>query len=134
VQLKMIDFAHCQDVGGDRPDEEYLCGVDNFRAHLEAQLQGSAPGIQEWLKSRLVPPPPTAPHDEEEERARSHVDSLQTHHHAMDRCVSAPPKGEEKDNFTANAATISGATGQQMVRELASHHIVWPNRTHPVAA
>lgn len=130
VQLKMIDFAHFSDVGGDRPDEEYLCGVDNFRAHLEAQLQGSATDVQAWLQKRLVPPPPSAPHDEEEIGAHKRLQQASSDRGSSERGTSAPPKGEDNfvENFLANGATISGATGLQMVRELATNHIVWSNR------
>eukprot|EP00928_Gymnodinium_smaydae_P025834 TRINITY_DN20468_c0_g1_i1.p1 TRINITY_DN20468_c0_g1~~TRINITY_DN20468_c0_g1_i1.p1 ORF type:complete len:640 (-),score=168.12 TRINITY_DN20468_c0_g1_i1:403-2274(-) len=78
VRVTMIDFAHAADVGGEDADAEYLCGLDNFRTHLEAlarcplegeDLEGCPSELREWIRERLVPPAPPERQDEEERQA-----------------------------------------------------------------
>merc|ERR1712217_677929 len=99
----MIDFTHFADVGGKQPDEEYLCGIDNFRAHLEALLQGSVADAPGWLAGRLVPPPPPGPQDKEEVRTSRelHVERIRP-----GSCCSRSPQMEA--NLASNTQTVSG--------------------------
>eukprot|EP00429_Kryptoperidinium_foliaceum_P012988 CAMPEP_0176044732 /NCGR_PEP_ID=MMETSP0120_2-20121206/22202_1 /TAXON_ID=160619 /ORGANISM="Kryptoperidinium foliaceum, Strain CCMP 1326" /LENGTH=677 /DNA_ID=CAMNT_0017378137 /DNA_START=54 /DNA_END=2085 /DNA_ORIENTATION=+ len=110
VHVRMIDFANFEDVGGDLPDEEYLCGLANIQAYLRALLDGSgAAGVEH----RLVPPPKPELQDAEQERAWR----------ALQRPASDGAEPVNADdigvaNLEANALTISGAVGRALSREL----------------
>eukprot|EP00421_Protoceratium_reticulatum_P066367 CAMPEP_0168405276 /NCGR_PEP_ID=MMETSP0228-20121227/25061_1 /TAXON_ID=133427 /ORGANISM="Protoceratium reticulatum, Strain CCCM 535 (=CCMP 1889)" /LENGTH=249 /DNA_ID=CAMNT_0008418905 /DNA_START=30 /DNA_END=779 /DNA_ORIENTATION=- len=116
--LRTIDFAHVVDTGDRRPDEEYLCGLDNFRVHLEALLRGPPEEAAAWLAGRLAPVPPAGLHDAEEERATQAAQG--------DQPGAPPPPAEEDRNREANYSTTSGVTGNPLMCELASHGIMWP--------
>lgn len=122
VQVKIIDFANFQDVGGEMPDQEYLCGIANVRMFLEALLRDQSPGGP--LAGSLVPPPAAEVQDLEQERARER----------LKQATSAPAKEgspvgvgtDDETNLAANAQTISGATGRTLLREIAPRHLVRP--------
>merc|ERR1740123_1159129 len=117
----MIDFANFQDVGGNLPDFEYLCGINNTRIFLQALLCGqpldSPPAIQ------LVPPPPVEVQDLEQENARQ-----------LFKCAKTTPVflgsmgdvdgTDDEGHLGPNAQTVSGATGRTLMREIAPRHMV----------
>jgi len=76
VQMRMIDFAHSVNVGGEEPDREFLCGVDNLRVYLEALRQHeTASERQAWIQQQLVPPPPPEVYDAEQQAAALSLES-----------------------------------------------------------
>lgn len=121
VRLNIIDFANFEDVGGDKPDEEYLCGLQNLQVFLKGVLEGSP---SDWIPGDLTPPPPAEAQDEEQDRVWRALQAKSPSHHAL-------VDMEQEANFMANARTISGAVGRPLLRELASHHIVLPRSEQP---
>jgi len=70
IQMRMIDFAHTANVGGDEPDREFLCGLENLCVYLEALRHESSPNDRiGWIQRHLVPPPEPDIYDVEQEAA-----------------------------------------------------------------
>jgi len=128
VQLKMIDFANFENVGGELSDEEYLCGVRNLQIFLRGLLEGWASDSS--IETKLSAPPCPKLQDLEQQHA---FEALQRSRRAPLAASARDPRdfgaetASEDDpsgHLSANAQTISGATGRNLLRELASHRIV----------
>jgi len=123
VQVKIIDFANFQDVGGELPDQEYLCGISNLRMFLEALLRN--PSLDGPPASSLVPPPPSEVQDLEQERARQRLKQVKSAPAQEGSTIGTGT--DDETNLAANAQTISGATGRTLLREIAPRHLLRPD-------
>lgn len=114
VRLKMIDFANSESVGGDHPDLEYLCGLQNLRLYLQSMLSPHA--LEGPRPEQLVSPPSPRQQDLEQERCREAMLSK------FPSNPGAEPADEtEHRNLQDNAVTVSGATGGTLRREVGSN-------------
>jgi len=122
VQLKMIDFANFEEVGGEEPDEEYLCGVSNIRSYLQTMLDGGS------AAPKLIPPPPPAKQDQEQQKAWEALQAGRSPKNsqlrARTKSNSSRAGGKEED---VNVTTVSGATGRTLLRELATSRLLSPD-------
>jgi len=129
LRLKTIDFANFEDVGGDCPDEEYLCGIANIKVFLQALLDGSA--FDAPSQADLASPPPPSRQDAEQQGAWEALQRSLKARVEGGGCAGGDLQCEDgapNPNLAANAQTISGATGRTLLRELASsHHLVRVN-------
>jgi len=115
VQVKIIDFANFHNVGGNSPDLEYLCGINNARMFLQELLHGQL--------LELVPPPPAEVQDLEQENARQLFRFSET----TPICPGSTRAIDVADDdgcLASNAQTVSGATGRTLMREIAPRHMV----------
>lgn len=117
VRLKIIDFANFESVSSELPDTEFLCGISNIRTCLQAILEECSFDV--W-SSRLMQPPSPEVQDAEQEQARKTLEA-NLFPATLGKPTGDPDIRRSHANLKDSAATVSGATGKTLMKELAAH-------------